>query len=406
MFPIDCDSGKSAHVTVSTPGLKSLMDVNNGRLKYAVMRYCSTFTETLKGDGNATLGTLPARGLVLGWDQIQVNFPKSPIRTMRFGADNLSLPSIPPTATHTNEPKLIIHIMKPPIDSTIRRTAALSMRYSAALLAFGTLTSAPLSEAAVTYSVGDLLLGFHTDSGVGSGTSFVFNLGPAVNYRNNAYTTPPVNDVGTVLSDTFGSNWYTRSDLYWGVAAVRDAAGGGPNTVVNGDARGTIYVSKPASAPGDSTPWTLASGPTVISAATSIATMQGASGSDLSLSGGFEGAPEAPNTGGRGALQNEGTFINSWDEFNPIGGNAFGNILTGGVQGAFGTGQPMTYLDVHRVVGRESASATPNDPAGQGRYITTFTINSNGIIGTVPEPGSALLLGLAGGAVLLRRRRA
>lgn len=296
--------------------------------------------------------------------------------------------------------------MKPPVHTHFRRTAATSARHSAAIAAVVTLMSAPLSEAVVTYSVGDLLLGFHTDGGEGSGTSFVINLGPAVNYRDNAYSTPPVNDVGTVLTNTFGAGWYNRSDLYWGIAAVRDSAGGGPNTVVNGDAKATIYVSTTASAPGESTPWTLASGSTVVSVANSIATMQGATGSDLSLSGGFEGAPEAPNTGGRGVLQNEGTFINSWDEFNPIGGNAFGNILTGGVQGAFGTGQPLTYLDLHRVVGRENANATPNDPAGQGRYITTFTINSAGIIGTVPEPTSALLLGLAGAAALLRRRRA
>ncbi|MFN0128988.1 MAG: PEP-CTERM sorting domain-containing protein [Verrucomicrobiales bacterium] len=296
--------------------------------------------------------------------------------------------------------------MKPTVHTYFRRTAALSARHSAAFLAAGALLSAPLSEAVVTYSVGDLLLGFHTNGGVGSGTSFVLNVGPAVNYKNDAYSTPLVSDIGNVLTNTFGTDWYSRSDLYWGIAAVRDAAGGGPNTVVNGDAKATIYVSTAASAPGESTPWTLASSSTVVSAATSIATMQGASGSDLALSGGFEGAPEAPNTGGRGVLQDEGTFINSWDEFNPIGGNAFGNILTGGVQGAFGTGQPMTYLDLHRVVGRENANATPNDPVGQGRYITTFTLNSAGIIGTVPEPTTALLLGLAGAAALLRRRRA
>jgi hypothetical protein len=142
----------------------------------------------------------------------------------------------------------------------------------------------------------------------------------------------------------------------------------------------------------------------VISAATSIGSMQGASGDDLTLTGGFEGATEASGTGSRGVLQDEGTTINSWDEFNPIGGPAFGGILTGGVQGALGTGT-TAYLDLYRLVGRTSASATPNDPAGEGRYITTFTLNSQGIIGTVPEPGSVLLLGLGGAAALLRRRR-
>lgn len=273
-------------------------------------------------------------------------------------------------------------------------------------LVCGAILAAPLSQAAVTYAVGDLLVGFHTNAGVGSGTSLVFNLGPATDYKANAYATPPVNDIGTALTSAFGAGWFSRNDLFWGIAAVRDSAAGGPNTVVNGDAKATIYVSAPTSAPGTSTPWTLASGATVISAATSIATMQGATGSDTSLSGGFEGATEAPNTGGRGVLQDEGTFINSWDEFNPIGGNAFGNILTGGVQGALGTGQPAAFLDVYRIVGRPSASANPNDPAGEGRYITTFTLNEQGIIGTVPEPTGAMFLMLAGSVAVLRRRRA
>jgi hypothetical protein len=266
--------------------------------------------------------------------------------------------------------------------------------------------TAPNAAAAVTFATGDLLLGFHTSAGVGSGTSFVFNLGPATDYKNDAYTTPPVVDIGSVLTNTFGAGWYSRSDLFWGVAAVRDSAASGANTVVNGDPRATIYISRPAGTPGSADPWTLASGNIVISAANSIASMQGATGSDTSLSGGFEGSLEAADTGGRGTLQDEGTTINSWDEFNPIGGNAFGNTLTGGVQGAFGTGQPTTNLDLFRVIGRPSASANPNDPAGEGRYITTFTINSEGIIGTVPEPASALLIGLAGSCVLLRRRRA
>jgi hypothetical protein len=282
----------------------------------------------------------------------------------------------------------------------------MSRTSTAKIIAAGLFATAAVAPAAVTYTTGDLLLGFHTNAGVGSGTSFVFNLGPATNYKANAYATPPVNDIGNVLTNTFGVNWYTRSDFYWGIAAVRDSAAGGPNTVVNGDPKATIYISKTAAAPGASDPWVLASSSTVISSATSIATMQGATGSDLTLSGGFEGATEAANTGGRGVLQDEGTFINSWDEFNPIGGNAFGNILTGGVQGAFGTGQPSAYLDVYRVIGRESALADPNDAAGQGRYITTFTINADGIIGTVPEPTGALLMLGAGSIALLRRRRA
>jgi len=293
-------------------------------------------------------------------------------------------------------PSPTIQLRKPPSTPAAR---------AAIVMAAGLFWGAPLSQAAVTYTTGDLLLGFHTNAGVGSGTSFVFNLGSAADYKNDAYTTPPVNDIGGVLTTTFGVGWFNRNDLYWGVAAVRDSAAGGPNSVDNGDPKATIYISKPTTVPGASIPWELASGSTVISAATSIATMQGATGTDLSLSGGFEGATEAAGTGARGVLQDEGTFINSWDEFNPISGPAFGSILTGGVQGALGTGTPSAYLDLHRVIGRPSASASPNDAAGDGRYITTFTLNADGIIGTVPEPTGTVLMGLAASAALLRRRR-
>lgn len=268
----------------------------------------------------------------------------------------------------------------------------------------GLVLGAPSASAVVTYAVGDLLLGFHTDADTGSGTAFVLNLGPATNYKSNALSTPPVNDIGTVLSNTFGLGWFSRNDVYWGIAAVRDSAAGGPNTVVNGDPKATIYISRDAFAPGSSSPWDLGAGSTTVSTATSIASAQGATGIDTGLSGGFEGSSEAAGTGGFGVLQEEGTVINDWHEFNPVNGTAFGT-LSGGVQGALGGG-PVEYLDLYRVIGRASASADPNDPVGQGRYITTFTINSAGIIGTIPEPTSALFLGLSAVLPFLRRRRA
>jgi hypothetical protein len=276
---------------------------------------------------------------------------------------------------------------------------------AAIAVAAGLVLGATSSSAAVTYSVGDLLLGFHTAAGTGSGTSFVVNLGSAASYKTNPGTVPAVNDLNAVLTSTYGNNWFSRTDLYWGIAGVRDSSPEGGTGVINGDAKGTIYISRAASAPGASTAWSLASGSTVISAATSIVTMQGANGDDLTLTGGFEGSTEAANTGGRGVLQDEGTAINSWDEFNPIGGAAFGGILTGGVQGPLsGT---TAYLDLYRVVGRPDSSASPNDAAGAGRYITTFSLNSQGIIAAtaVPEPGAGLAAALVVCGAILRRRR-
>jgi hypothetical protein len=276
---------------------------------------------------------------------------------------------------------------------------------ASAILAAGVLLSAPQASAAVTYATGDLLVGFHTASGQGSGISFVFNLGPAVHYRDNAYTTPLVNDIGGILSSTFGANWFSRSDLYWGIAAVRRASGAGSADVVNGDPRNTLYLSRSASGAGLSEPWTLPSASTISSTATNISAAQGANGTlPDTVTGGFEGSLDAPGTFGFGTLQDEGSINNSWDEWNPIGGAAF-QTLAGGIQGPFGGAGSQKFLDVYRMQGVSSASATPNDPIGQGRYVTTFSINESGIITTIPEPTGALLTALGLAIPVLRRRR-
>lgn len=258
------------------------------------------------------------------------------------------------------------------------------------------------AAAAVVYNPGDLLLGFHATAGVGANSSYVFNLGPAHEYRTSPNKLVTNNNLSVDLSATFGAGWFARTDLFWGIAAVRDPAGSGPNTVVNGDPRAAIYISKETISPATSLAWDLpADGgdPTKSSATISVAN------SISGMQSGFTGKPETATSGGRGTVQPEDVTINSWDEFNPIpNGAAFGGILTGGVQAPLGGGA-VEYLDVYRLLGRSSTSAIPNSGAGDGLYVTTFAINAAGLVTAVPEPTSALLLGLGVAASALRRRR-
>lgn len=270
--------------------------------------------------------------------------------------------------------------LEPPVHTRHHMTRSYSPSF--ALLASASLLVAGLagqSRAQMTYVPGDIILGFQATGGDGSSNTYVYNLGAGVGFRDGT-TTGLIANLGTDLAGTFGVGWFARNDVYWGIAGVRDPSAGGPVGVVNGDPKATIYVSRSAAGgPGSSTPWVLASGPTVISAATSVASMQFGyntiNGSDV-ITPDTQRTP-TPGSNGRGAVQGTGD-INNWSVFNPVGGPAFGNVLTGGVQAPLGAGGATQWLDLYRIMGRSSVSATPNTPLGQGLLVGSFSINAAG----------------------------
>lgn len=246
----------------------------------------------------------------------------------------------------------------------------------AALAGFGI---HPSASAQMTYTPGDIILGFQATGGDGSSNAYVYNLGQGPGFRDGT-STGLIGSIGADLASTYGATWFERPDVYWGIAGVRDPSASGANTVVDGDAKATIYISRIApNGPGDSTPWVLATGPTVISAATSVATMQfgfrSVNGNDI-VTPETQRTP-TPSSNGRGTVQGTGD-INNWSVFNPVGGPAFGNVLTGGVQAPFGEGVPVRWLDLYRLVGRSNEAATPNSPLGQGLFVGSFSINAAG----------------------------
>ena len=253
------------------------------------------------------------------------------------------------------------------------------------LAAIGFAMPAAPACAQMTYTAGDLLLGFQATAGDGSSSTYVYNLGAGTGFRSHT-STGQIANLKADLDTIFGEGWYGRNNIYWGIAGVRDPAGSGPNTVVNGDPRAAIYLSKAASIPGTSTAWDLpassaTSSPTTISVASSIATMQGGF---LTITGETTVTPlnrrtPTANSNGRGTEQLT-SDINSWDEFNPVAGAAFGGYLTGGVQGQLGSANAQTHLDLYRLLGRSSASATPNTPVGDGLLVGTFSITAQGLV--------------------------
>lgn len=253
---------------------------------------------------------------------------------------------------------------------------------------------ASASAAVVDYAYGDLLIGFTAASGQGSNQIVMVSLGSATALRDATSSDFSLTNIGSELSLTFGTNWYERTDLYWGAIGVYNTSPEGDSYL--GDPDGTIYASRSrTSIATKSTAWNPSGEQQALS---QIGPMQANFASQT-----------ASETNSSAAVFN--TNNNSWDKYNPPDVNA--NISfqifssTGlGIEQKFGTGAYGSFfgnevegaLDLYRVLYNTSGAAS---------YEGTIVINSTGDIGfsPVPEPSTYALIAIGLGAVLFFRRR-
>lgn len=264
-----------------------------------------------------------------------------------------------------------------------------------------------------TYTAGDLLLGF-TNSSVGS--VYVLDLGSAITYRNATSNILNITNIGTDLSNVFGSTWYDNSSLYFGVVGVRSTTSG-----ANGDPSKTTYLSASRPSVGtQSAVW--GQGNPYTSGAMGTAGSQ-VVGMETSFSTALA-STTASNT--NAAIMAKGTT--TWDHYNPptTGSQSFGlysavGANTAGIEQTFAAGSYGTFagigavegaVDLYRLLATTTGATADGKgvigTAGVGTYEGTFTLDQSGNVSfaAVPEPSTYAMLAMGAGflAILWRKR--
>jgi len=264
------------------------------------------------------------------------------------------------------------------------------------MLVVAGISAAALPANAATFVAGDLLLGFRATGGVGSTSNLLVNLGQADTVFRDATTNlASVTDIGALLTSTYGANWASRDDLFWGAVGVRSNSGLGP--AVDGDPVRTNYVTAAQSTydPGNkqSSAWNIAGGTGRADISNAIAGLQTT----------FDNDTLAPGT--NSAVIDSST-ANSWTL-----GIADNNFKVGGaIEASNVNGIDATGLDLYRIL-NATTGASPTGTIGLGSYEGTLKISSAGVVGfdvspaVIPEPSRAMLAALGLGGLLLRRRR-
>jgi len=231
----------------------------------------------------------------------------------------------------------------------------------------------PSAMAAWDFPNGNLLLGVQATGGTGSTKNVFFNLGPGTSFRDNG-NQGLLGNINTELTEVFGADWFTRTDLYFGVIGNLSSlptSGLGSAGAVNGDPSRTFYTSRATTTPGNSVPWTGFN-----------SSLLGTAGNDLNGQETMVRTLSLTTSGSGAAILDQSTqpteWNNGWTKWNPTSGAAY-TIFDGGIQNSFGQGGSAVYVDVQRIL----ATTTGADPTGTpfvGSYETTIAIGSDGSI--------------------------
>jgi hypothetical protein len=250
------------------------------------------------------------------------------------------------------------------------------------LLLLGGLMTASTSQATLTYTAGDIFLGFRsTDTNVTQ--SYLVNIGSGSHFRD-ATSSFSIGNLSSDLTTVFGSGWATDPKVTWGVVGVNSTAASG---TFDGDPTRTLYSSLSSNG--------------LIPLADPIGPARGGSSTQATpgnkidaMRTDFLTYSSAAFT--NGAITNAGS-PSSYTTF--AGASIPFSYFATGMEGTFANGASGTSLDLFRMA--------PGSSSLKGSYEGTFLMDSSGSLSfnVVPEPTGVVLLLCSGLALTSRRRR-
>jgi len=290
------------------------------------------------------------------------------------------------------------------------------VKKTALLLAFALGALPCLARA--QFAWGDLVMSFQATGGIGASQTVAANLGAGYSYRNATGNSLNVINLGSLLSSTYGADWYDRTDLYMTINGLY-AAGGSPanqgGPVVNGDARNSTYIGYTRDN-GDAvsyTPFSMTASQ-VRSAGSQMTTYNATVSNALSSTLAATIATSESSTIEDYTTPNSGgTRLANWISFTDAALTTFssGTLFS---HNGFDYQGAMTLQRLNAYDGTTGALAGnvvfDGISAGTGYNVGYFGIQSSGQVDfytSVPEPSTYALLGLGAvglGAHVLRRR--
>lgn len=255
-------------------------------------------------------------------------------------------------------------------------------------LVIGTALFSTAQATTLSYSKGDLLMGFYDPS---ASQTYLVDIGAASTYRDATSSfTLNIGNIAADLSTVFGSNWNTSSSLMWGVFGTIYQATAG----INGDPNYTLYASAPEPTIGqEGTPWSAKSANAQANVGAKIQNV-GAVASSLNYS-----TTANSNDAVIEGVTDSGSFA-SYQTNNGFTSFSYFNGALGGGTNAAGSDLSTAPLDLFRMT-----TANNGNP---GTYEGTFSISSSGVVTfdpqAVPEPSTVASIAFGGIFLLLLAR--